>query len=195
MNSLFSHINSFSSDLYIVDYTEYSKTHNTPFMGVTISDVKPDLIEAFYLKNKHGVFFDAINFEENKAALRNKDGKVVKQCECMCVSSRAKNKGWLFLLELKYCLKKNVAINTNNALKQLEDTHLFFKDEMKIIDSGRYRIYWIISIPDHSNIAPFDAFVMNQDQKIEYKKKWGVIIIGENEVEILNEGYLRGAKR
>jgi len=92
-------------------------------------------------------------------------------------------------------LKKNVAINTNNALKQLEDTHLFFKDEMKIIDSGRYRIYWIISIPDHSNIAPFDAFVMNQDQKIEYKKKWGVIIIGENEVEILNEGYLRGAKR
>ena len=47
MNSLFSHINSFSSDLYIVDYTEYSKTHNTPFMGVTISDVKPDLIEAF----------------------------------------------------------------------------------------------------------------------------------------------------
>ena len=94
MNSLFSHINSFSSDLYIVDYTEYSKTHNTPFMGVTISDVKPDLIEAFYLKNKHGVFFDAINFEENKAALRNKDGKVVKQCECMCVSSKAKNKGY-----------------------------------------------------------------------------------------------------
>lgn len=41
---------------------------------------------------------------------------------------------------------------------------------MKIIDSGRYRIYWIISIPDHSSIAPFDAFVMNQDQKIEYKK-------------------------
>jgi hypothetical protein len=46
-----------------------------------------------------------------------------------------------------------------------------------------------------SSIAPFDAFVMNQDQKIEYKKKWGVIIIGENEVEILNEGYLRGSKR
>ena len=31
-----------------------------------------------------------------------------------------------------------------------------------------------------SSIAPFDAFVMN---------------IGENEVEILNEGYLRGSKR
>ena len=46
-----------------------------------------------------------------------------------------------------------------------------------------------------SSIAPFDAFVMNQDQKIEYKEKWGVIIIGENEVEILNEGYLRGSKR
>ena len=95
MNSLFSHINSFSSDLYIVDYTEYSKTHNTPFMGVTISDVKPDLIEAFYLKNKHGVFFDAINFEENKAALRNKDGKVVKQCECASLPKR-KIKGGYF---------------------------------------------------------------------------------------------------
>ena len=77
---------------------------------------------------------------------------------------------------VKILFEKNVAINTNNALKQLEDTHLFFKDEMKIIDSGRYRIYWIISIPDHSNIAPFDAFVMNQDQKIEYKKSGELLL-------------------
>lgn len=57
-----------------------------------------------------------------------------------------------------------------------------------------HRVYWIISIPDHSRKAPFDAFVLDQDKKLKYKQDLDVIIFGENEVEVLNEGYLRVTK-
>lgn len=194
MNDLFLHISRFSSDLYIADYTEYSKTNEAPSVGVCMSVVKPP-IEAFYLKNKNEITFDTINFEENKSVFRNKSGRTVQQCECMCLSSKAKNKGWLFLLELKYCREKNVATNAKYALEQLEHTYFFLRDEKNIIDRAKHRVYWIISVPDHSNKAPFDAFILSQEQKLDYKLNLGIIILGENEVEILNEGYIRVCRK
>ena len=191
MRDVFPHIENHNSDIYIADYTEYSKTHDTSVSGVKILANKPGELEVFHLKNKKGISIDAVNFEENQSVLKDEQGKVVKQCECMCASSGAKNKGWLFLLELKYCLDKNIASNAGNALRQLEKTFLFLRDEKKIINRQCHRVYWIISIPDHSSKAPFDAFVLDQDKKLKYKQDLDVIIFGENAVEVLNEGYLR----
>ena len=84
MRDVFPHIENHNSDIYIADYTEYSKTHDTSVSGVKILANKPGELEVFHLKNKKGISIDAVNFEENQSVLKDEQGKVVKQCECMC---------------------------------------------------------------------------------------------------------------
>ena len=52
MRDVFPHIENHNSDIYIADYTEYSKTHDTSVSGVKILANKPGELEVFHLKNK-----------------------------------------------------------------------------------------------------------------------------------------------
>lgn len=50
MRDVFPHIENHNSDIYIADYTEYSKTHDTSVSGVKILANKPGELEVFHLR-------------------------------------------------------------------------------------------------------------------------------------------------
>lgn len=111
----------------------------------------------------------------------------------MFVSSRASSKGWVCLVELKYCLEKNIERNAGDAFKQLYET-LNKLVELNIVDYKSHRIYLNISIPEHSHRAPFTAFQNTQDDLLECLYTHKVKVLGYNEVLILNECFIRPPK-
>ena len=148
------------------------------------SFVKPEDVSVWEIKN--GKFFP---YKENpNYVLKGSD-----QCECMFVSSRASSKGWVCLVELKYCLEKNIERNAGDAFKQLYET-LNKLVELNIVDYKSHRIYLNISIPEHSHRAPFTAFQNTQDDLLECLYTHKVKVLGYNEVLILNECFIRPPK-
>lgn len=181
---VFSNYYELTGDAYLMDYTQSTGSRQK----VCISETAPDDITCFHLLNPRNVAYWAINFEENPAVLKGSD-----QCECMFASSKATSKGWVCLVELKYCLEKNIEGNSEHAFKQLWDT-LDKLIELHIIDYKSHRIYLNISIPDHSYRAPFTAFQNSQDELLEVLETHKVKLLGYNEALILNEAFIRSPK-
>lgn len=181
---LFANHQEMEGDAYVMDYTEATKSKQK----VCITPTPPKDIAYFHLINPRKTAYWAVNFEENSAVLKGSD-----QCECMFASSRATSKGWVCLVELKYCLEKNIKRNSEHAFKQLYDT-LDKLVELNIIDYQSHRIYLNISIPEHSEKAPFTAFQNTQDELLDVLEKRKVKLLGYNEALILNEGYIKPTK-
>ncbi|EIY39213.1 hypothetical protein HMPREF1064_00552 [Phocaeicola dorei CL02T12C06] len=132
----FTRYNEMTGDAYVMDYTQATAGKRK----VCIKEEDPDDIASFHLINPRKTTYWAVNFEENPAVLKGSD-----QCECMFVSSRASSKGWVCLVELKYCLEKNIERNAGDAFKQLYET-LNKLVELNIVDYKSHRIYLNISI-------------------------------------------------
>lgn len=127
----FTRYNEMTGDAYVMDYTQATAGKRK----VCIKEEDPDDIASFHLINPRKTTYWAVNFEENPAVLKGSD-----QCECMFVSSRASSKGWVCLVELKYCLEKNIERNAGDAFKQLYET-LNKLVELNIVDYKSHRIY------------------------------------------------------
>ena len=180
----FTRYNEMTGDAYVMDYTQATAGKRK----VCIKEEDPDDIASFHLINPRKTTYWAVNFEENPAVLKGSD-----QCECMFVSSRASSKGWVCLVELKYCLEKNIERNAGDAFKQLYET-LNKLVELNIVDYKSHRIYLNISIPERSHRAPFTAFQNTQDDLLECLYTHKVKVLGYNEVLILNECFIRPPK-
>lgn len=146
-----------NGEAYVMDYTEATQSKQK----VCITQERPEDIAYFHLMNPRKVAYWAINFEENPAVLKGFD-----QCECMFASSKSTSKGWVCLVELKYCKEKNVERNSENAFKQLYET-LKRLVELDILDYQSHRIYLNISIPEHTHKEPFTAFQNTQDNLLD----------------------------
>lgn len=181
---VFANYQNMIGDAYVMDYTQATASQRK----VCITQNAPEDIAYFHLINPRKVDYWAINFEENAAVLKGSD-----QCECMFASSKATSKGWVCLVELKYCLEKNIKGNSEHAFRQLHDT-LKKLVELQIIDHHSHRIYLNISIPEHSYRAPFTAFQNTQDELLEILEEHKVKLLGYNEALILNEGYIKTPK-
>ena len=64
------------------------------------------------------------------------------------------------------------------------DTFLYLRDEVKLFAGDQYRYYWVVSMPEHSDKIPFSAFVLSQDELMEYKTLYNSVIISDNIVDI-----------
>ena len=189
MNKHFPNILSHSSHIYIADYTNQEQSAK----GVEISDTPFTDIQFCTVNNPKDIECWSVNFEKNQGVFRCTDTeKQAKQCECMVAAKNAQKKGWVCLMELKYCLEKNIENNSEEAFKQLTNSFKLLKDK-RIIDLKKHRVYFNISIPDHSNKQPFNSFSFSQDKIIELKKIESVQFLGFNEIKVLNEGYLATA--
>ena len=189
MNRHFSHISSHSSHFYIADYTEQTRS----VKGVEISDAPFYDIHYCTVNNPRSIECWAVNFERNSSVFKIAEtSEQASQCECMIASKNAQKKGWVCLIELKYCLEKNVENNSENAFNQLVACFDYLKSR-GILDLKIHRIYLNISIPDHSNKQPFNNFSFSQDRIIDLKKTKSVQFLGFNEIRILNESYLATA--
>lgn len=180
----FTHYQEMNGDAYVMDYTKQTQSRKK----VCITSTPPEDITYFHLINQRKIAYWAVNFEENPSVLKGSD-----QCECMFASSKATSKGWICFVELKYCLEYNIERNATHAFEQLHTTldQLVKKD---IIDHRSHRIYFNISMPDHSDKAPFIAFRATQDALLTVLEEYKVHLLGYNEALILNEGFLKVPK-
>lgn len=169
---------SFSSSLYIVDYTKYNQDHAdepSKYSGVVFHAMKPDNIHSFVLDNPRNVSFEAVNLEHNPALMKREDGSMSSQCECLLFAEE--NRSWMMFLELKYCHTKNVLGNIENALWQIKRTYGFLLSERRSqIDVSNYQPYFVISTPDVSSddvSSLYDGFIWSQDDLLEIKNDYG----------------------
>lgn len=181
MNSFFHSIKEYSADAFVADYTNQTNSKQ----GVCILETAPDDIYYFHLQNPRHIVYWGVNFEENPSLFKG-----INQCECMFVSKQAKKKGWICLVELKYCKEKNIEINSESAFFQLKET-LKYLIEKEVIDPKRHRIYLNVSIPEFSAREPFLSFMQTQDEIIEQLQENKIQILGYNRVLIMNEAFIK----
>lgn len=181
----------FDDDLFIGDYTEYAKTHPERIgMGVVFDDKPfPDL-NTLHIINRRKIPTAAINFEQCEHLLKDEKGNAVKQCEGLCFALRARQRGWVLLIEMKYCSDKNIGRNVDAAKFQLEKSLDYLRNTIKAIEKND-RVYWVLAIPDHSELEPFNSFIYSQSDLLELQERLGVVaFFRQNELEIHTDAHL-----
>lgn len=187
MEDRFANVQHHEGDVYVADFTQFASVHpELAERGVVIGDLKPEQIGSLLFRNPNGVKVLSVNFERNPAIFRLENGEKVSNCECMLVSEEGNRKRWLALAELKYCKgeDRNIARNFEDALVQLRDTFLHLRDVVGLFKNDEYRYFWIVSMPEHSDRAPFSASVLSQDELMSFKDLYNSVIISDNVVDI-----------
>lgn len=188
LEQVFHGVEVFEGDAWAADYTETTKhLPKESQKGVVISALPISDISAFHLSNRNGIAYYVVNFENNKSFFPQ--GR--SDCECMFRCKNVVEGGWLLLCELKYGLDKEPN-NSQNALKayqQLLDSWKLL-EERGVINSRQCRSFLNISMPSHK-APPFDSFVVSQDERLRLKRKHNIIVLGVNEVVVVNKGILR----
>lgn len=181
----------FDGDIFVGDYTEYAKTHpQYAGRGVVFSDAPLPDLNTLHIINRRGVPAAAVNFERCEHLLKDEQGELVKQCEGMCFAARARKHGWVLLIEMKYCLEKNIGNNVDAARYQLEKSLGYLRDTIHVIGRND-RIYWVLAIPDHSEQEPFNSFAYSQDDLLELQERLGVVLFfRQNTLEIHTDSHL-----
>ena len=194
MENIFRETERFESDFYIGDYTHYAESHpaylNT---GVVMSNRPLVDINALHFVNKRHIPVLAINFEKNLGYFRVNNQELESNCECMLVSDKARKKGWLILAELKYCGGNPRTVNENfeNALSQVRDTFLYLRDVKHLFGETDYQYIWVVSLPEHDEMIPFNQFYPSPDRILVYKEELHVNLICSNIIEIRTHQHVK----
>ena len=177
-------------DIWVADYTEKTKVlPKEDRRGVIIQESPFEDIAAFHLQNRGNIGILAVNFERNKGFFP----QGVYDCECM-FRPKGVGKGWLLLCELKYCKIENVCENANKAYRQLLETWNLL-DGKGFYDRKHCKVFLNISVPEHEyDMTPFDGFVANQDDQLNFMKKHRIHLLGINSVLAVNAGILQAVK-
>lgn len=192
LDQIFHHVEELNSDAWVADYTDETKgAVKENRQGVVISSEPITNIASFHLVNPNGMSYYAVNFEDNKDF--SPQGR--KDCECMFRCKEVVERGWLLLLELKYCLDKesNRTQNASKAYEQLLNTWSLL-NEKGILNRKQCRSFLNISMPAHKKL-PFYAFIATPADRIKLKKEKNVNLMGVNEVLIVNKGILKAIFR
>ena len=180
-------------DSFVVDYTN-DDDKSIARRGVEITPKDPGYVHgAFHLIDVCGVDYYTVNFEHNPAFFTGDDEKKLRNCECMFSSCYAKKRKWVLLLEMKYSKEKNIKENAVDALDELEKT----RDRLigkGVLNHDEYRLYFDISFPEHTSREPFQSFIFNQDELLDYKEKQKVNLMGFNSVLVANGAFLRPSR-
>lgn len=180
----------YRSDIWVADYTEQTKKElECNRKGVCISEAVFSDIDSFHLQNPKSVATYGVNFEE----LPSYFPEGVKNCECLFKAKEVTDGGFVLLCELKYCKLKNVEPNVDKAYKQLQSTWVYLKSR-EVFNTKHCRCFFNISIPPHSELSPFQSFLLNQNDILIWKKTEGVNLLGANSLLILDKGIIRTPK-
>jgi hypothetical protein len=105
---------------------------------------------------------------------------------------------WFALVELKCCEKdgrdvdRNIESELQKAIVKLKEHHQLLRDEKGLIEKGRHRYYWVISIPT-INKPPFNSFLWTQDYMLAINEQYdGVRVIADNEILIVDKCIIKG---
>lgn len=188
MKKYFKKARLYDKGVFVADYTQ--ATHSRK--GVVIATKEFEDIASFYLENENEIPFWSINFEEHEAFFRNIEGQLISNCECMFLPKQ--KKGWVCLLELKYCYEYNIFRNQNKASSQLDTTlaALWCKGVLKREDVSK--VYLNVAMPEYPQREPFVSFRRTQHQTLmdAYNK---VIRLGNNHLAILDQENIRAVRK
>ena len=183
----FEHTHEYQDDVWVADYTE--KTRYLPDSekkGVRISESVFADIESFHLQNPKHVAMYGVNFEEHP----NYFPGGVKNCECLFRAKDVVDGGFLLLCELKYCNLQNIPVNADKAYEQLKSTWSYLEGR-RLFDKKRCKSFLNISVPEHGENAPFSSFTATQDDELKWIEDYGINILGENNLLVLDKGVIR----
>lgn len=183
----FVHAKEYTGDVWVADYTQ--QTSSMPAenrKGVCISDTEFTDISAFHLQNPKHVAMLGVNFEEYPHYFPGG----IQNCECLFRAKEVVDGGFLLLCELKYCKAHNIQVNAEKAYDQLNSTwnHLASKG---IFDSNHCKSFLNISVPDHSDKSPFSSFLYPQNERLDWLKKYRIVLLGENNLLVLDKGIIK----
>ena len=182
----------FESEIYIGDYSEYHKDNPTSsYKGLVLANMALPYIASLHIHNPIHIPVVGINFEYNLGIFKEQD-KILRNCECMFISDKSAQKGWMLLVELKYCSGSERAVlrNLEKGIEQLEQSYLHLRDNKKLFGQNEFRCAWVISLPEHDELIPFSSFFEQPEILLDYKDKYGVDIFTDNQLTILSHEYL-----
>lgn len=191
MDKLFKQILQFKSDIYIADYTEYSKAHNVSPLpnGVYITDTLPPHISSLHIENPNLFQVKAANFEENMDVFTLPDGSKVQQCECALWPEVRKSSKWIMLIEMKYPLEKNVKSNIAQCYSKLNTTYHYLHDVKGVLlDEDQH--YFVISLPEFPSKVPFESFILSPPKLTELRRKH-IHIVGDTDFSIIDDTHIK----
>ena len=203
MKHLFHNPSTFISSFFVSDYTNYKGAEQIPAKGVDIIDKTLPVFKEWpplCFVNPYGVPVLIANMEKNPAICKRANGTKCKQCECLCISimPEADDIPWFALVELKCCdnnsrdLERSIESNLQSAIFKLKEHHQLLRDEKGIIEKGKHRFYWVISIPT-INMPPFSSFLWTQDYLLAISEQYdGARIIADNEILIVDGSQING---
>jgi hypothetical protein len=193
----------FTGDFFVSDYTNYKVVNQTPSEGVDIRDNVLPIFEEWpplCFLNPNSVSVLTANMENNPAICKRANGTMSKQCECLCISTEVTEDDipWFALVELKCCEKdsrdvgRNIESELQKAIVKLKEHHQLLRDEKGLIDKGKQRYYWVISIPT-INKPPFSSFLWTQDYMLAISEQYdGARVIADNEILIVDGCIIKG---
>lgn len=194
---------SFQSNFFVSDYTNYKGGNQTPSKGV---DIRDDVLPIFEewpplcFLNPNRVSVLTANMEKNPAFCKRANGTMSKQCECLCISTADTDDDipWFALVELKCCdkdahdIERSIESNLQNAISKLKEHHQLLRDEKGLIEKGKHRYYWVISLPT-INRPPFSSFLWTQDYMLTISEQYdGARVIADNEILIVDGCIIKG---
>lgn len=175
------------ADLYVADYTDRTDSQR----GVEFSEQPFDDIQYFHLKNnpKAPVPYIAVNFERHPAFIKG-----IQNCECMFHAMSGAKRPWTLFLEMKYCETENIEGYTYKAYTQMKET-LDRLATLQLIEPADRRIYFVYSIPEHSEAMPFGAFTLSQNDTLRTYEQSGIKLLGNNTLLIATATHLFEPRR
>lgn len=186
VNKISEQIPIISGDIYVADYTNQTNSARK----LEILSTPPTDIAYFYLHNRQFIQIYAVNFEKYPAYVNGNP-----MCECLFTPVSANNKPWVLLMEMKYCEYGNVDSNAMDAFLKLKHAYAYLNGVKNLIDPVKHRIYLAISIPDHSNLEPFNSFRTTQTEALDYYNNLGITVFARNNVLVATPNYLIEKKK
>lgn len=171
--------------LFIVDYTELSKTRKIK-RSVECHSVRPTDIEAFTIHNTSSLSVDFAPFT-NKTFVDEETGEPLSQCECVLFPEASNGDGWVLFLELKYNDPSNNARNIRKAKTQLIKTLTYYWKQGVV--SPKNNIYLVVAIPKAR--VPFRSFTVLPTEAIPLKRYFNAALYGALEVEVRGNATLK----
>lgn len=191
MENLFKQICQFASDIYIADYTEYSKTHDVSPLpgGVYVTNTLPPHILSLHIENPRSLQVKVANFEENMDVFTLPDGSRVQQCECALWPETNQPSKWVMLTEMKYPKEKNAKSNIIQCYSKLTSTYQYLHDVKGVLhDEDQH--YLVICLPAFPNRVPFESFILTPYKLTELRKK-RIHVVGDTDFSIIDETHIK----
>ena len=173
----FKYVSFSDKQLYVVDYTEKTKSARS----VEVHNVKPNDIDALIVYNPTETNISTSIFMPQCFKEHDKEPK---QCECVMYPTVLSTSSWILFIEIKDCKPKNAASYHKEAKEKIIANVQLFR-EKKIIDNNKV-VYAIVSFPRKEK-TNFHNHLIKASEWKQFRDNYKIMIKGTNEVMIKND--------